>query len=263
MDELSAFKNAHAELKQNETRLFQKADLVFTGGHSLYEAKQHLHNNIHPFPSSIDKHHFAIARTIKDERADQLSIPHPRIGFFGVIDERMDIDLLQQLAEKQPEWHFVMIGPVVKIDPDTLPVAPNIHYLGARSYIELTSYLAGWDVAMIPFAMNESTRFISPTKTPEYLAGGIPVVSSPLRDVVKPYGEKELVYIANTADDFIKGIQWCMERKRDPGWIRMVDDFLADISWDVTWINMMLLIQNKLANSQPGNLVQTEEKDYV
>ncbi len=188
MDELSAFKNAPASIKEKESLLLQKADLVFTGGYSLYEAKKDLHRNIYAYPSSIDKQHFLKARNLSVEPPDQLNIPHPRIGFFGVIDERLNIALLKEIALLRPEWHFIIIGPAVKIDPASLPVAANIHYLGSRSYEELPGYLSGWDVALIPFALNESTRFISPTKTPEYLAGGVPVVSTAIKDVVRPYG---------------------------------------------------------------------------
>ena len=154
---------------------------------------------MHGFPSSIDFDHFAQARRAGDpEPADQAAIPHPRLGFFGVIDERMDIDLVAGVADLRPDWHFVMIGPVVKIDPATLPRRANIHWLGGKSYEDLPRYLAGWDVGFMPFALNESTRFISPTKTPEFLAAGVPVVSTPITDVVRPYGEKGLVEIAET-----------------------------------------------------------------
>lgn len=262
MDELSAFKYAPASLKEKETLLLQKADLVFTGGYSLYEAKKNLHPEIYPFPSSLDKKHFSQARSIDRVPPDQRDIPHPRIGFFGVLDERFNIELLQKIASLKPGWHFVIIGPTVKIDPASLPVASNIHYTGSRSYEELPAYLAGWDVALIPFALNESTRFISPTKTPEYLAGGVPVVSTSIRDVVNPYGENGLAYIADTAEDFIKGIEWGLAKKNDTSWLKAVDSFLANISWDLTWLKMTKLIRKKLAVKQPGNLTQ-KENEYV
>lgn len=262
MDELSAFKNAPASIKEKETLLLQKADLVFTGGYSLYEAKKNLHTNIYPFPSSIDKKHFWKARSISAVPFDHLDIPHPRIGFFGVIDERLNIELLEKIALLKPEWHFVIIGPTVKIDPASLPVVNNIHYTGSRSYEDLPSYLAGWDVALIPFALNESTRFISPTKTPEYLAGGVPVVSTSIRDVINPYGENGLVYIADTPEDFIKGIEWGLAKKNDPAWLKAVDNFLEDISWDITWVKMMMQIKTKLESKQSDNLIQ-KENEYV
>ena len=155
MDELSAFKNAPRALKDREAELFRCADMVFTGGMSLYEAKHDQHSNVFPFPSSIDAQHFAQARSTKEEPTDQREIPHPRLGFFGVIDERMDLELLAGVAEARPHWQLVMIGPVVKIDPADLPKCENIHYLGGKDYKELPAYLSGWDVAMMPFARNE------------------------------------------------------------------------------------------------------------
>jgi glycosyltransferase involved in cell wall biosynthesis len=248
MDELSAFKSAPPVLKQREAELFKLADLVFTGGQSLYEAKRDKHPNVYAFPSSIEVPHFAQARTLTTQPADQINIPHPRLGFFGVIDERMDIELLGAIAAAKPDWHLIIIGPVVKIDPNILPRPQNIHYLGGKSYQELPAYIAGWDVALLPFARNESTRFISPTKTPEYLAAGKPVVSTSIRDVVRPYGEEGLVQIADTVEDFIAAIETAMKQQsEDSDWLRRVDAFLAQNSWDLTWGRMNELIQSKIS----------------
>jgi glycosyltransferase involved in cell wall biosynthesis len=263
MDELSAFKNPPAGLQQRERELFDVADIVFTGGQSLYEAKKDLHDCIFPFPSSIDKKHFGKARTISAEPADQSVIPHPRIGFFGVIDERMDIQLLDEMATKKPDWHFVIIGPVVKIDPESLPKHENLHFLGSKPYKELPSYLAGWDIAMMPFAINESTRYISPTKTPEYLAGGKPVVSSPIHDVVSPYGENGLVYIAGDSDGFINGIEEELTMKDSEIWLRAVDSFLADNSWETTAEKMLYLVNTKIETKQHHSLKTNKEDEYV
>jgi UDP-galactopyranose mutase len=248
MDELSAFKFAPENLKRSEDELFKRADLVFTGGHSLYEAKKHRHVAIYPFPSSIDKEHFKQARTLSSDPQDQQAIPHPRIGFYGVIDERMDLDLIAKVASDRPEWHFVLIGPTVKIDPNSLPRLANIHYLGGKSYKELPSYLAGWDITIIPFALNESTRFISPTKTPEYLSAGKPVISSSIQDVIRPYGNKELVHIADTPEDFIKAAESELSLEDRSAWLSQVDNFLEEISWDKTWSEMMRLIEGKLTD---------------
>lgn len=247
MDELSAFKNAPPALKEREIQLLERADLVFTGGQSLYEVKRDQHPHVYAFPSSVDVAHFAQARTISQDPADQASIPHPRLGFFGVIDERMDIDLLAGLAEARPDWHLVIIGPVVKIDPANLPQKDNIHYLGAKDYQALPSYLAGWDLAMLPFARNESTRFISPTKTPEYLAAGIPVVSTSIRDVVRPYGQKGMVSIADTVPEFVVAADLAMQMDiHQSGWLSRVDAFLEQISWDRTWSSMLKLIEESV-----------------
>jgi UDP-galactopyranose mutase len=247
MDELSAFKGASPLLREREAELFSRADLVFTGGQSLYEAKRDQHQNVYAFPSSVEVAHFAQARTFKEDPADQANIPHPRLGFYGVIDERMDLELLDGIAEARPDWHLVMIGPVVKIDPAVLPRRENIHYLGGKDYKELPAYLAGWDLAMLPFARNESTRFISPTKTPEYLAAGKPVVSTSIRDVVRPYGQERLVRIADTVTEFVAAAEAAMrEDTQASGWLARVDTFLEQISWDRTWSSMMQLIESAL-----------------
>jgi len=251
MDELSAFKGAPQEMKDREAELLRKADLVFTGGQSLYEAKVGRHHDLHAFPSSIDYAHFAQARTHTEEPADQASIPHPRVGFAGVIDERMDIDLLGQVAALRPDVQFIMIGPVVKIDPAWLPRRDNIHYLGGKSYKELPSYIAGWDAAMMPFAHNESTRFISPTKTPEYLAAGKPVVSTSIMDVVRPYGVKRLVRIADAAEDFAREIDNAIAIDvSDSDWAERRDAFLSQNSWDITFRRMRELIENRILSRE-------------
>lgn len=262
MDELSAFKNAPAELKQKEAALMKRADIVFTGGYSLYEAKKNSHPHVYLFPSSIDRKHFGKARVMNIELSDQENIPYPRIGFFGVIDERMDLGLLAGMAEQRPDWHFILIGPVVKIDPATLPHHGNIHYLGQKAYKELPYYISKWNVAMMPFAINESTRFISPTKTPEYLAAGKPVVSTPVHDVIKAYGETGLVYIADNADKFIEGIQNALDIRDTVKWLKAVDAALAQNSWDITCEKMMFHINTALENLKQDNLTKKED-EYV
>ena len=253
MDELSAFKGAHSQLPLLEKQLFRSVDLVFTGGQSLYEAKCNQHSAIYAFPSSIDASHFRKARTAVEDPEDQASIPHPRLGFFGVIDERFDSELLDQVAAKRPDWNFVMIGPIVKIDPDSLPKHKNIHYLGAKKYDELPDYLSGWDIALLLFARNESTRYISPTKTPEYLAAGKPVISTSITDVVRPYGELKLVEIADTPDEFINAAEKILSNSSRSEWLTRVDAFLQDISWDKTWSQMSELIDLAVEKHQPSS----------
>jgi UDP-galactopyranose mutase len=242
MDELSAFAGAPPLLRERESELFARADLVLTGGRSLYEAKRQRHLNVHAFPSSVDVPHFARARGGATDPSDQASIPHPRLGFFGVIDERMDCRLVSAVAAARPHWHLVLIGPTAKIERAALPVAPNIHYLGKKPYDLLPDYLAGWDVALMPFARNEATRFISPTKTTEYLAAGKPVVSTSIRDVVSPYGESGLVRIADEPSDFVAAIEAALLEDRAPH-ISAADTFLAHMSWDATWQSMAGLIR--------------------
>ncbi len=247
MDELSAFKFAPVELKEHESWLFNKADIVFTGGHHLYEAKKDYHHNIYPVPSSIDKNHFLKARQLEKDPGDQESIPHPRLGFYGVIDERFNLSLLESLADLKPEWNFVMIGPVVKIDIAALPQRENIHYLGPKDYQKLPAYLAGWDIAVMPFALNESTKYISPTKTPEFLAAGKPVISTSIRDVVVPYGIERLVYIADTPDEFAASAEYILANEDNSNWLNKVDNFLENISWDNTWTFMNEKIKETVA----------------
>lgn len=245
MDELSAFDFAPKELKSLEQELLAKADLVFTGGHSLYEAKKSQHEAIHPFPSSIERSHFNQAREVVVEPADQEQIGYPRLGFYGVLDERFDKELIREISSQRPDWQIVLIGPVVKIDPASLPQAPNIHYLGQKTYAELPAYLSGWDIALIPFLMNESTRYISPTKTPEYLAAGVPVVSTPIRDVVKPYATKGFVRIGHDPAGFIAAIAEELAIENKTSWQKEVDFFLAFSSWDKTSEAMYKLIREK------------------
>ena len=245
MDELSAFAGASPELLALEAALLDRADVVFTGGMSLYEASRHRHANLHAFPSSIEAEHFAKARREgAADPADQAAIPHPRLGFFGVIDERMDLDLVRETALLRPDWQFVMIGPVVKISEKDLPRLPNIHWLGGKAYKELPDYLAGWDIGFMPFARNEATRFISPTKTPEFLAAGVPVVSTPITDVVRPYGDKGLVEIAADAAEVVEKVEGLLARPRNARlvWLSKVDRHLAAGSWDKTWAAMHKLI---------------------
>ena len=248
MDELSAFRGAPPELLRREAELLTRADLVFTGGQSLYEAKRERHRHVYAFPSSVDVPHFCSARQGTTDPADQAAIPHPRLGFFGVIDERMDLELLDALASARPEWQIVLLGPCVKIDPAHLPRRANIHYLGMKQYQELPAYLSGWDVALLPFAKNESTTFISPTKTPEYLAAGRPVVSTSVRDVVRPYGEQDLVYIADRPADFVAAVERALATQPQ-GWRERVDRFLSQMSWDRTWHEMSALFDGVTAAS--------------
>ena len=255
MDELSKFRFAPANLLELEQELLDRADVVFTGGSSLFEAKKNRHENVHCFPSSVDRSHFGKARAVLTEPGDQAALPRPRLGFYGVIDERFDIDLLRQAADMRPDWSFVMVGPVVKIAEDELPRAANIHYLGPKTYDQLPSYLGGWDVALMPFAMNESTQFISPTKTPEYLAGGKPVVSTPIKDVVRHYGHLEGVEIACDADSFVRACEKALRLARDGGgeWLAEADLMLSAASWDTIQARMAGLIAEVTGESDPAD----------
>jgi len=236
MDELAGFLGAPVDLLDREQRLFSLADVVFAGGHSLYESKRLQHPSVFLFASSVDDAHFALARRYGQDPADQAGIGHPRLGFFGVIDERIDLALLETLSKARPDYHIVMVGPVVKIDEASLPRAANVHYLGMKQYAELPAYIGGWQVAIMPFALNAATRFISPTKTLEYLAAGKPIVSTAVRDVVNPYGHNGVVRIAD-ADGFPAAVDAALKTE-SAQFQPMADEVLSRTSWDRTWAGM-------------------------
>lgn len=234
MDHLAGFRGAPQGLLEQEARLIARADLLFTGGARLHELKRQDHPDAHCFPSSVDAEHFRMARQSQPDPDDQASLRRPRIGYAGVIDERIDMALIEALAIAEPDWSVVLLGPVVKIDPAAIPARPSVHQLGMKDYRDLPTYLAGWDVAIMPFAHNEATAYISPTKTPEYLAAGLPVASTSIRDVVQPYGVQGLVEIGDGPEAFVAACRRALATDR----VRLqerVDRFLAGRSWDLTW----------------------------
>ena len=252
MDELSGFRNPPRQLLQRETALLKIADLVFTGGPSLYEAKRGRHGNVHCLPSSVDAAHFRRALDRADGHAAQAAIAHPRLGYYGVIDERFDAALLAALADAHPEWQLVMVGPVVKIDPASLPHRPNIHYLGQQSYEALPRFLAGWDVCLLPFALNAATRYTSPTKVLEYMAAELPIVSTPIADVAGPYGD--VVAVAGGHADFIAACAAALARTpaRAAATARRMREIVAGTSWNATAERMHALIGGAAAHAPAG-----------
>ena len=239
MDELSMFKGAAKELIDQEKFLLANADVVFTGGTALYESKVNTHSNVHCFPSSVDQYHFEKALTALTIPSDIINIEKPIVGYFGVIDERIDMDLLYQTAINLPAVSFVMIGPLAKIGEEDLPRATNIHYLGMKSYEVLPNYLKAFDIAMMPFALNDATRFISPTKTLEYMAAGVPIVSTAIKDVVRHYDD--CTYIIENSYDFVKSIHEILYNKTDNR-EEKYSAILANTSWDSTVEKMGNLI---------------------
>jgi glycosyltransferase involved in cell wall biosynthesis len=252
MDELAAFKNAPKQLLQRESALLNIADLCFTGGPSLYQSKRERHPNAHCFSSSVDAKHFRQAQDRSYSHPDQEHIAHPRLGFYGVIDERFDTDLIKQVAAARPDWQIVLVGPVVKIAEADLPKADNIHYMGQRTYEELPKFLAGWDVCLLPFALNESTKFISPTKVLEYMAAELPSVSTPITDVKVPYGD--VVAIAETPEEFIAACERMLNAtaEQKAALVERMRAVVAGTSWDNTAAKMHQLIQT----TAPGNKAQ-------
>jgi glycosyltransferase involved in cell wall biosynthesis len=252
MDELSLFLGAPPELLAHEAELLKYADVMFTGGPSLFRAKQSRHPNVHCFPSSVDAGHFRLAdaegRPVS-EAEDQAELPHPRLGFYGVIDERLDLEIVDRIAEAHPDWEIVLVGPVVKIDPNRLPRRPNIQYLGQRSYDELPRYLAGWDLCLLPFARNDATRFISPTKTLEYMAAELPIVSTPIADVAEPYGD--IVYLGSTPEEFLAACEAALASSPEEraGRAAQMRKVLAGTSWDLTVAAMAGLLDQTVTRN--------------
>ncbi|MDB5643442.1 MAG: glycosyl transferase [Hyphomicrobiales bacterium] len=240
MDELSAFRDAPPRLGELEQELLQRADLVTCGGRTLFEEKRRHHPGAHLFPSSIDAPHFNRARALSAQRSLHAQ---PVLGYFGVIDERLDLELVAALADLRPQWTIEMVGPVVKIPETALPLRPNIVWSGHVAYADLPERLARWDIGLMPFAMNEATRCISPTKTPEFLAAGVPVISTPVRDVVTPYGDAALVAIASDAEAFAEAAARLLRTPKGP-WLATVDAFLATTSWDMTYENLRKLMRS-------------------
>ncbi|HEY8357855.1 MAG TPA: glycosyltransferase [Ramlibacter sp.] len=253
MDELSAFKNAPQQLLDQETELLRISDVVFTGGRSLYNAKQHRHHNIHCFPSSVDAQHF---RRAAQDHPKQAHVGRPRLGYCGVIDERIDLELIAGIADARPDWQIVMVGPIVKIDPASVPQRANIHYLGQQGYDDLPAFISGWDVCLLPFALNESTKFISPTKTLEYMACGRPSVSTRIRDVVEPYGH--VVPIHDDAAGFVQACEAALRRtpQEQAEHAQALAAIIARTSWDATATAMAELIAD--AEAELGGAAQPE-----
>lgn len=244
MDELAAFKNSPKQLLQRENALFKTADIVFTGGPSLFRAKRERHPNVHCFPSSVDVKHFtrSLERTSADTHPALKLLPQPRLGFYGVIDERVDIDLIAKLADAHTEWQIILVGPVVKIDAAELPQRPNIHYLGQQPYSQLPRLLASWDVCLLPFALNESTRFISPTKTLEYMVAELPIISTNVPDVVELYGRA--VSVTTSTGEFISACEkalWETPQERADK-TRAMHDIVSSGSWEATVEKMHRLL---------------------
>ena len=259
MDELSAFRNAPIQLRQRESALLKRADLVFTGGPSLYRSKSVQHPNVHCFPSSVDAVHFGRVQEGGEDHPLQRALPRPRIGFYGVIDERIDLELVARSADARPDWQFVMVGPVAKIDEAALPRRENIHYFGQQPYEDLPAFIAGWDVCMQPFALNDSTRFISPTKTLEYMAAGRPIVSTPITDVAEPYSH--VVHVASGAEDFVEA---CADALREQGPRRArreqdMRDIVAATSWERTAEGMRELMEHAAASKPAARVPQASD----
>lgn len=202
MDQLSQFRFAPPELISRERQLLKKADVVFAGGYKMWEDKKQHNENSHFYGCGVDVDHFATARSGETVvPADINFVERPILGYFGVVDERLDYDLIARLADSNPNWNVCIVGPPCKIDPNELPQRDNLFWLGGRPYAELPAYAKAFDVCLMPFALNEATEFINPTKTLEYMAMGKPIVSTPVPDVVTNFGRN--VAVSSNSDEFI------------------------------------------------------------
>ncbi|HEV7838178.1 MAG TPA: glycosyltransferase, partial [Gemmatimonadaceae bacterium] len=252
MDELAQFKFAHPDLARRERLLLANADVVFTGGHKLYRSKSRYHDNVHFFGCGVDVAHFSKARAAETEiPADVASLAQPVFGYFGVIDERIDYDLIAQLAEKNPEASVVMVGPVVKVDPASLPKAANIHWLGQRDYSQLPAYVKGFTTCLMPFALNEATEYINPTKTLEYMAGGKPIVSTAVADVVHNF--TPVVRVANSGAEFVS-LAASVAENPDAALIAQGLRQAANSSWESIVSQMRKLISTAVAKDTPATV---------
>lgn len=254
MDELSAFANPPKQLLQRENALLGIADIVFTGGPSLYNAKKERHNNVHCFPSSVDVIHFQQALDRNNGHPAQHDISGPKLGFYGVIDERFDAELIAYVAKAHPEWQIILVGPIVKINPSILPKQTNIHYIDQQPYQALPQFLAGWDVCLLPFALNESTKFISPTKTLEYMAAELPVVSTPIKDVIDLYGTA--VAIAETPEAFVAACEKLLAETEYSKQQRIENmrTLVAKTSWESAAFSMHEMLQQFINKNEPVSI---------
>lgn len=241
MDELSLFKGAPSKLIEQEKYLMSNADIVFTGGKSLYESKSQHHSNVHCFPSSVDQKHFEKALNGIAIPEDLTEIKGPVVGYFGVIDERIDLDMINRVALLKPDVSFVMLGPLAKISDNDLPRQQNIHYLGMKDYAQLPAYLKGFSIAMMPFALNDATKYISPTKTLEYMAAAKPIISTAIKDVVRDY--KNCVKIVATAEEFAAAIDTILSEMPDVFMKYEYAEILKNTSWDATANKMKSLLK--------------------
>lgn len=250
-----ALPGAHANIAKLERHLMDRADVLFTTSTALMKSRRRFNINIHVFPNSIDRDHFAQARC-KDanEPEDQKVIPHPRLGFYGMINENIDRQLLEQIADLRPEWHFVFIGPIVPGNEEALPKRKNIHYLGAKSYEALPCYLCGWDLALVPLKEDQQTKRLLPAKVPEYLAAGVRVIATPLEEIVTHYGRKGLVQVISGVEVFANVAQSLLDDSgaEKASWLRQVDAELSGNSWDKTFAAMQVELESALRQKRPA-----------
>ena len=250
MDELANFRFAPPDIADRERFVMSRADVVFTGGYQLFESKSRFHDNVHFYGCGVDVEHYGKARDEATEvPAAVLAAPGPRFGYFGVIDERLDYELIAALAEHFPAASVVMAGPVVKVDPNELPQHENIHWLGQQRYEDLPAIVKGFDVCLMPFALNEATKYINPTKTLEYMAGGKPIVSTAVADVVRNF--TPIVDVARSPAEFVDAVERAW-RQADADLIAQGIERAQNASWDATVESMRNDVQQAIWTDVPA-----------
>lgn len=250
MDDFTSLLSTYEDRERNagnEEMLLKKADMVFAGGYSIADLKRDSRERIHVFPSAVEIDHFKNALSDNLVLPDDIkSIPHPILGYWGAIDERVDHDLLKKLAIKHPEWSIVLLGPIVRHkvgDSSYLHEIKNIFWLGPKDYSLLPGYAKAFDVCLIPFVLTREGKSLSPTKTLEYLATGKPVVSTPVTDVVRFYDR--VIGIADGPDEFEMAVLRCM-KEDDASMKQKRINFTRNRSWEDTAENMEKLILDKI-----------------
>jgi UDP-galactopyranose mutase len=262
IDDLASQKPAPPELAVREKALMELADVVLAAGPSLYEARAGRHPNLHCIPDAVDAAHFAPenldGEDVESAVAAELhrGMRRPRLGFFGVIDERLDLELVAALADRRPDWQLVMAGPVVRIDPAALPRRPNIRWVGPQRYEAWPHLMSHWDVCLLPCAFDEATHAPSPANPLEYLAGGKPVVGTPVHDLVSLY--RGVVRIGRDADQFVAAVEALLEEPASSRAQRRarVQAMVDAHGWDDTAARVaaMLFEYAPAARAEPGVL---------
>jgi UDP-galactopyranose mutase len=251
------------DVRALEDSLLRQADFVFTAGPSLHETRRSFNQNTYCLPGSVDIDHFYGARYYHADPAEQAKIPHPRIGFAGVIDDRIDFTLLKAVALRKPEWHLVLLGPIVGLKKSDLPELSNLHFIEKKSYEELPGYISGWNITMLPFAHTDATRFINPLQATEFLAAGKPVIAAPVIDIIRTYGNRGLIQIAGTPEEFVRVANTHFTSRDKTEWNDHVAEFLSLNSWDKTWQRMMDMIWPRVRENMQQEITTSNDKIYA
>ncbi len=247
MDECCGYEGADTEVNESEKKLLEVTDLVFTGGRSLCNAKKLLHKNVHLFPDSIDYERFN--GNTKQAKKNIIKKPAAKIGYFGVIDERLDLNLLDKIAANKPKWKFEIAGPIVENMHGKLPERKNITFTGDIRDEEIPSIIGEWDAAILPYSKNNSTENTAPSRLLVYFAANKNIVSTSINDIVHYFGENGMVRIADEPDDFVKALEAAIKYKPEAEWQKKVDSIIRKTTWEKTWNGMSKKINKLLSDT--------------